>query len=160
MAGCATQKLPKSWEPLDRLVERGKIPGLSDNLVTTVVPNLYVPSISEFNKKYPEGSTAHEALRRHETEHAKEQKEFMGHGDGLTKLARLANWLRRYTFEKNFRWKVEQKGYKAQILYLRGMGQPVYPEALARILSGPSYHNMVGYEEALEWVKAVLRGDI
>jgi hypothetical protein len=158
LAGCTTQALPESWDPLTTLVERGDLPGVGDTVVTTVSPNLYVRDIDDFLERYPEGSVQHEALRRHEVEHAKEQEEFVGDATGIKRQIRMSIWLKRYLTDKKFRLEVEKRGYKAEILYERSRGVYVPPEVYALILSGKTYGNMISYEEALEWVRKVYRG--
>lgn len=70
----------------------------------------------------------------------------------------MADWVRKYLTDKNFRWAVEKRGYKEDILYERTHGIRVIPEVYARILSGKTYNNMVSYDEALKWVRDVLSG--
>lgn len=154
MAGCATQELPESWRPLTTVVERGDLPGVGDGVVTTVSPYLYTSDLDWFNERYPEGSVDHEGLRRHELQHALEQEAYVDGATGAKRALRLSDWIRKYLTNKSFRWEVEKRGYKADILYNRR----VNPEALAESLSGKTYNNMVTYEEALQWVRDVLSG--
>lgn len=159
MGGCASQKLPQNWEPLKRIVERNHIEGF-EHVLTAVSPYLYTADLDWFNETYPEGSIEHEALRKHEVQHALEQEVYVDGATGAKRLARLAKWIHLYLTDKNFRWEAEKKGYKEEILYLKSQGHYIYPDAYARILSGKTYNNMVSYEVALEWIKAVLNGDI
>ena len=158
LAGCATQELPESWKPLTKLVERKDLPGVGDGVVTTISPNLYVKDIDDFWEDYPIGSVQHESLRRHELEHAKDQEEFIGDAKGIHRKARMTLWIKKYLTDKNFRWEVEKKGYKAGIQYERSMGVQINPEVYASILSGKTYNDMVSYEEALEWVRKIYSG--
>ena len=158
MAGCSTNRLPESWRPLKQLVERGGLPGVGGDVVTTISPNLYVRDIDKWLEDYPEGSIQHEALRRHEVEHAKEQEAFIDGATGMKRTIKMGKWISAYLRDKDFRWAVEKRGYKAEIQYERSRGIH-YPAAFyAQILSGPTYNNMVSYEEALEWVINVFNG--
>ena len=158
MAGCSTHPLPEDWKPLTTIVERGDLPGVGDTVVTTVSPNLYVRDIDDFLDRYPRGSVQHESLRRHELEHAKEQEAFIGDATGIKRKIRMAQWIKKYLSDKKFRWEVEKKGYKAEILYERSRGVFTPPEVYAAILSGKTYGGMVSYAEALEWVRKVYSG--
>lgn len=158
MGGCATQELPETWRPLKTVVERSHIDGF-ESVITTVSPYLYTEDLDWFNETYPLGSIDHEALRRHEVQHAFNQEAYVGDATGTKRLARLARWVHKYLTDKNFRWEVEKEGYKEEILYLKSQGQQINPEAYARSLSGRTYNSMVNYDTALEWVEAVLRGD-
>jgi hypothetical protein len=70
----------------------------------------------------------------------------------------MSRWVQKYLTDKSFRWAVEQRGYKVDILYERAHGIRVIPEVYARILSGKTYNSMVSYDEALQWVRDVLGG--
>ena len=94
----------------------------------------------------------------HERQHALEQEAYVGNATGLIRASRMASWINKYLTDKDFRWGVEKRGYKADILYERSHGIWVIPEVYARILSGKTYNSMVSYEDALKWVKDVLSG--
>lgn len=81
--GCNSQELSKEWAPLNEVVERNKLPGLSDTAVTTISPKLFVSDLDWFNQKFPEGSVERAALRVHEVIHALEQEEYVGDSEGL-----------------------------------------------------------------------------
>jgi len=148
LAGCTSQQLPDNWHPLTRVVERTNIV-VSPTVVTTVSPLLITGDLDWFNERYPVGSVAHEALRRHEVQHAIEQEEYP---------QGKAAWFYRYLRDKDFRWGVEQRGYKEAILYKRSQGQWINVEGLAATLSGNVYNNMVSFEDARKWVLDVLAG--
>ena len=153
---CSTQKLPESWFPLTTVVERGNIPGVGDGVVTTISPYLYTSDLDWFNERYPEGSIDHNSLRVHELQHALEQEAYVDGATGTIRATRLSDWIRKYLTSKSFRWEVEKRAYKVDILYKRKFGVTVNPEFLAKILSGNTYNGMISYEEALEWVRDVL----
>ena len=158
MAGCTTQDLPESWRPITTLIERGDTPGVGEGIITTISPYLYTDSIDKFNEYYPEGSISHEALRRHELEHARDQEAYIGDATGVLRKSRITSWIYQYIHSKEFRWNVEKKGYKAEILYLKRMNMRISPAAYAFILSGETYRGMVSTEDALNWVNNVLAG--
>lgn len=157
LAGCTSQPLPANWAPLTTVMERSDLLA-PQGVVTTVSPNLYVSDLDWFNEHYPENSLKHEALRRHECQHALEQEEYVGGATGWKRTARLVSWINKYLSDKAFRLEVEKRGYKAEILYFRSQGLMINQDHYARVLSGSTYSNMISYEEALEWVKAVLQG--
>jgi hypothetical protein len=158
LEGCSTQELPESWRPLTTVVERGDLPGVGHGVVTTISPYLFTSDLDWFNERYPEGSVDHESLRGHERTHALEQEEFIGDATGARRAAKMSRWVQKYLTDKSFRWAVEQRGYKVDILYERAHGIRVIPEVYARILSGKTYNSMVSYDEALQWVRDVLGG--
>lgn len=157
LIGCQSQPLPENWAPLTTVVERPDFLS-SKGVVTTISPNLFTSDLDWFNEQYPEGSVRHEALRRHERQHALEQEEWVGGVTGWRRSAKLATWVKKYLADRQFRWEVEKRGYRESILHFRNNGYTINVEGYAKTLSGSSYNDMVSYEEALEWVKAVLRG--
>lgn len=159
MEGCATQELPESWYPLTTVVERKNLPGVPEDVVTTVTPYLYVSSLEWFEENYPDGSFYSEALRRHERQHALEQEAYIGEATGLKRAVRLADWIQEYLTNKSFRWEVEKRGYREELLYLLSLNYPVDAAYFAEMLSSDVYKGMVDYDVALEWVEAVLRGE-
>lgn len=146
LTGCSSQPMPEDWAPITTIVERLQP---NEGVVTTISPFLIVKDIDEFWEKHPKGSAQLEALRRHETVHARSQESY---ANGKV------NWLIRYTTEKKFRWKEEKAGYKAGILYLHEQGFFIDPVKVAKILSGLTYGYMVSYEEAHQWALDVLMG--
>lgn len=158
LPGCKSQDLPENWRPLTKVVERplNKIGGD----YTTISPYLITTNLDAFNNKNP---VELEALRRHEVTHAEEQETYIRSLDNpdssfLSKRhIRMSQWLHKYVTDKDFRWGVEQRGYKAEMLYLMSRGHTLFPEVYAKILSGKTYMNMVSYEDALEWVHKVIR---
>jgi len=147
--GCSSQPMPKDWHPITTITERPGIPSVSDGTITTVSPYLIVKDIDKFWKDYPLGSARLEALRRHEVIHAKSQESYGG-----GKIA----WLRRYLFEKKFRWEEEKKGWREEILHLKNTGHGLNIDAIAEALSGKGYSNMVSFAEARRWVMDVIAG--
>jgi hypothetical protein len=157
LSGCSSQELPIDWAPLTAVIERSELPTISNTAVTTVSPYLYVSDLEWFNKRYPEGSREYHALRVHEVEHAKEQEAYIDGATGIVRAARLSSWISKYLTNADFRWEIEQRGYKAEILYKLNYNVPFVPEHYAIILSSSVYREMVSYENALIWVWEVIR---
>ena len=149
LAGChRPYALDERWRPLVEVVERPDLL-VSDSISTTLGTRVYVANLDDWLRRFPPESVEQEALLLHEREHAVRQLD-----------AGLGAWLARYLNDCAFMWREEQLGWFLQLRHLRTAGRPVFPAVIAlalsdyRNLSGP----MVGYEEALAWVEAVLSG--
>lgn len=149
LISCTTSKLPDNWAPITTLVEREGLPGVSNNIVTTVSPYLFVPDIDSFWSYYPPGGLEHEALRRHEVVHAKSQESYPG-----GKVA----WLTKYSTNSEFRWEEEKKGYKESISFLvKSRRWWLWrTEEEAKSLSGPAYLHMTTYGKAKLWIEQIV----
>ncbi len=149
LAGCQRPyALDERWRPLVAVVERPDLL-VSDTVSTTLGTRVYVANLDGWLRRFPPDSVEQEALLLHEREHSVRQLE-----------AGLGAWLARYLNDRAFMWREEQLGWFLQLRRLRDAGRPIVPAVVAlalsdyRNLSGP----MVGYEEALAWVEAVLSG--
>lgn len=148
MTGCQfkTLELDEEWAPLELVSERPKMLA-KGTISTTIGHTLYVADLEVFQRDYPEGSPVYLGLLKHEREHSRRQFK-MG----------LSKWLGKYLTDTEFQYAEEQRGY---YLGLTEPGVTWYPEVVARALAG--YWNalgqkMVTYERALEWARAVQRG--
>lgn len=150
LTACTTVDLPDNWAPITTLVEREKLPGISDAVVTTISPYLFVTDIEKFWERFPKDGIEYEALRRHEVAHAVRQESYSGS---------KASWLIKYSTDSYFRWQEEQKGYKEEITYLvkKGRWWPWRTEVRAKTLSGPVYMNMTTYGKAKLWIEQVVK---
>ena len=149
LAGCQRPyPLDERWRPLVEVVERPDL-FVSDTVTTTIGTRIYVANLDLWLQRYPPGSVEQEALLLHEREHSIRQLE-----------AGLGPWLARYLNDRDFMWREEQLGWALELRHLRDGGRPVVPAGIAFTLNG--YQNlsgtMVGYDEALAWVEAVLSG--
>lgn len=150
LAGCSTgvEHLDPRWAPLVEVVERPEL-GFADGASTTLGRRIYVVDLDDWRDRYPEGSVEREALLLHEQEHARRQL-----------AAGLGRWLGRYLNDREFMWAEEQRGWALALRHLSRHGRPVYPDDVALSLHG--YRNlagrMVGYADALVFVRAVLAG--
>jgi len=149
VGGCrASLPLEPRWRPLVEVVERPGL-GSADPGVTTLGTRVYVRDLDAFAKRYPAGTPEREALLSHEREHARRQL-----------ALGLGSWLARYLSDAGFMWREEQVGWGLELRLLRESGRSPRPEAVALALS--RYRNlsgrMVGYSQALAWVRDVLRG--
>lgn len=145
--GCTTSTpLDEKWLPLTEIVDR---PG-SDSWITTIGTKIYYAKVDEYLKKNPPGSIRFDSLLYHEQIHSKRQLDYG-----------VKAWLFRYSHDTGFMWREEQLGWYAEILHRRSRGEVLYPEALAKTLSGyrnPVFQQMVSYEDALQWVHDVFSG--
>lgn len=149
LAGCQRPyQLDERWRPLVEVVERPDL-FVSDTVTTTIGTRIYVANLNLWLQRYPPGSVEQEALLLHEREHSIRQLE-----------AGLGPWLARYLNDRDFMWREEQLGWALELRHLQDGGRPVVPAGVAFTLNG--YQNlsgtMVGYDEALAWVEAVLSG--
>ena len=89
-----------------------------------------------------------EAVLLHEQLHSSRQFEY-----GVTP------WLARYLWSPEFMWAEERLGWRVQLAHLMANGMEIDAEGVARNLA--KYVNlrgaMINYEDALAWVRAVLR---
>ena len=150
------QALSSNWLPLTTLVERAALPFVSDGVVTTISPKLYVKDIALFNQRFPVGSLDREVIRVHEQNHALHQEEFIDGSTGITRSARMTSWISKYVGNSEFRWEVESQAFEAEIFFKLDNGLRVIPEEYAFLLSSPTYRGMITYEDALEWVKQTI----
>lgn len=149
LVGCQSPyPLDERWRPLVEVVERPDLLGAGSR-TTTLGARLYVADLNAWLRRYPPGSVEQEALLLHEREHARRQ---LAQG--------LGPWLAGYLNDPDFMWREEQLGWALEIEHLRDRGGRVVPAAMAAALAG--YRNltgsMVGFSEALAFVRAVLRG--
>lgn len=150
LAGCSGEvvRLDPEWAPLVEVVQRPSLV-LSDEASTTLGTRIYVADIDAWERRYPEGSAQRAAVLLHEQEHARRQL-----------AAGLGRWLGRYLNDTDFMWAEEQRGWALELRHLVRNGRPVIPEAVASTLH--DYQNldgrMVGFAEALAFVRAVLAG--
>ncbi len=141
--------LDERWRPLERIVERPPLPGLSSSVATTVGTEIYVQDLEAWLAERPPGSPRYEALLSHEQVHAKRQQ-----------AAGVNAWIQRYLRDRDFMWAEEQLGYYEQLRYYEQHGMPVDVEGTVQTLTG--YRNLAGAmvdeAEARAWVEAVLAG--
>ena len=139
--------LDKRWAPLEKIVERLPIPGMSNTAATTISPNVYVVDLDEWLAKHPPNQPLFDSIMLHEQLHALRQEK-----------TGVDDWVDRYLIDREFMWAEEQLGWYEQIRHLRSRGQRLIPEAIAKNLS--RYRNlrgsMISYEEALKWVQDVM----
>jgi hypothetical protein len=153
LSGCngAEYKLEDRWLPLKSIRERPAVlqNAAPETTITTVGEYAYVRDLDDWFARTPVGSAKFQAVMRHEQEHSKRQ---LDTGTWL--------WVTRYGVDKDFALAEEQRGYYYEITERRRLGDQVIPEAYALVLS--KYKILVGrlisYEDALTWVRAVLRG--
>lgn len=147
-AGCHSFELDEKWLPLEQMVERPHLNGMT-YITTTVGKKIYRENVNQYLEDNPPGSPAFDSLLYHEQVHSKRQLK-MG----------LAKWLSKYGVDTEFMWHEEQLGYYAGMMEKRRRG--IYIDAEARALSISKYTNlagkMVSYEDALQWVRDVLGG--
>ena len=150
LVGCSRDvlRLEPEWAPLVEVVER---PGLvlTDETTTTLGTRLYVADLDAWERRHPAGSVERAALLLHEQEHARRQL-----------ATGLGRWLGRYLNDREFMWAEEQRSYALQLRHLVRNGRPVNATAVAATLH--DYRNlegrMVGFQDALRFVQAVLSG--
>lgn len=143
---CSSHEVPAEYRPLEQIKERLGVIG-SKTAISTIGRTAWVADLDAWLKRNQPGSPMYRAILRHEQEHARRQLA-MG----------TAKWLKRYLSDKAFMWAEEQIGWYWQITELQRLRQRVYPEGVARILSGKTYKGMVSYDDALKWVRDVLGG--
>jgi hypothetical protein len=144
--GCNSFELDEKWRPLEQMVERPHLSGMT-YITTTIGTKIYRENIDKYLEDNPPGSPAFDSLLYHEQVHSKRQLKM-----GLTK------WLSKYGVDTEFMWKEEQLGYYAGFMEARKRGLWINAEARARGMA--KYTNlsgtMVSYEDALIWIKDVL----
>lgn len=137
------------YAPIEAIVERAPLPGLSRTAATTIGTKVYVADLDDWLARHPPGSPPYEAVLLHEQVHAQRQV-----------AAGVDPWIQRYLSDRAFMWAEEQRGWYVQLRHLRQRGLGVDAAAVARNLT--TYRNlagaMVSYDEALEWTRAVLEG--
>jgi len=142
--------LPAKYAPLEAIVERPAIPGLSSTAATTLSPYVYVVDLEDWLADHPVGTPVFDAVMLHEQVHARRQ-EAMG----------VDAWRSEYLMSREFMWAEEQLGWYVHIQRLKRASRGrIVEEAIARNLS--KYRNlrgrMVDYDAALAWVKDVVAG--
>lgn len=146
--GCNTFDLDKKWLPLEQMVERPHIDGMT-YITTTVGTKIYRENIDKYLAENPPGSPGFDSLLYHEQVHSKRQLK-MG----------FLKWVSKYGADVEFMWREEQLGYYASLMEKRKRGVHINPESRARSIA--KYENlagkMVSYEDALKWVKDVISG--
>lgn len=149
--GCSSAEydIEATYLPLKQIRERPDFLA-SDTVITTIGDTIYVADLDKWLSKYEPGSALFRSKLNHEQIHAVRQFD-----KGLTE------WLAKYMTDTSFMWAEEQYGWYKEIITLRDSGFVVNPAAIAVVLKG--YKNFVGkmvsYDQALEWVQAVLSGN-
>lgn len=142
-------RLDPRWAPLEAIVERAALPGLSNTAATTIGTKVHVVDLAAWLKRHPEGSPRFDAVLHHEQVHARRQL-----------AAGVDPWIARYLRDRAFMWAEEQRGWYEELRHLQARGLQVNPPGVAKVLS--KYSNLAGpmvtYDEALAWVQAVLAG--
>ena len=138
LAGCSTIDLPPEYHPL-KTVREGLTPSS-----TTVWTFGDTVTVSNLDKYKDLSNPIVKSVLAHERDHAFRQKE-MGKW----------SWSRKYFTNKSFRKQEELRGWYFQLKALQAQGQTVHPPTVAKILSR-NYMNMMGYQEAEQWVVDVL----
>ncbi len=137
------------YAPVEAIVERPTLPGLSSTVATTIGTKVYVADLDGWLKRHPPGSATYDAVLLHEQVHARRQL-----------AAGVDPWVQRYLHDRAFMWDEEQRGWYVQLQHLRQQGLGIDVQAVARNLS--KYRNltgpMVSYDDALAWTEAVLAG--
>lgn len=137
------------FAPIEAIVERVPLPGLSRTTATTVGTKVYVADLKGWLRRHPPGSALYDAVLLHEQVHARRQL-----------AAGVDPWIERYLRDRAFMWDEEQRGWYVQLQHLRQQGLAIDAQAVARNLS--KYRNlagaMVSYDDALTWTQAVLAG--
>lgn len=147
LTACAgdRDRLDERWTPLRYVQEGGPVPlGLPDSGARTVGDTVHVQNLGAFYAALP--GVLLEAQLAHEQVHAQRQA-----ADGVMA------WLSRYLTDRDFAWREEQRGWEAQIRYLREHGQRVDIGAVAKAMAkywGP-WGRLVSEEDALRWAAAV-----
>jgi len=140
--------LEAKWRPLKE-IRQDPTMLLSGATITTVGDTAYVADVPKWLSKHLPGSREFKARMAHEQIHSIRQ---------LKKGT--YTWVAKYLWDRKFMWEEESRGWYLEIKALQASGKWVSPEGVAVILKG--YQNirgrMVGYEEALQWVKDVLSG--
>lgn len=146
--GCSgpTHALDEQYRPLEQIQETPLRPGTA---ITTIGRTAYVNNLDEWLTRHPVGGPLYHAVLLHEQEHSTRQLNY-----GLTA------WLARYLRDIDFMRDEELRGWYIQVQECRRRGLQVSPEGVAKALS--NYRNLVGrmmgYEDALTWVRDVLAG--
>lgn len=144
LLGYDSRPIEEAWRPLEVMQERPEMLA-PHSRATTIGDTLYVARLSEWVSRGPR----YQAAMRHEQEHSRRQMR----GSVLA-------WVAQYAYDRAFMWAEEQHAWFWQLTTLRKYKRRIDPQHVAKILSrlrnlaGP----MVGYEEALTWVEAVLSG--
>jgi hypothetical protein len=162
LAGCNTFDI-EGYPPLTKLVERPSLSifGVHDRTLTTKGSHVYVGDLGNFLETYPPGSVEWVGKMKHEQVHGRSQFAYLG----LPGEMALTAWLARYIVDVGFMWSEERAGYYVQIKHLQsyGLWPPQRTLSLAESLSNGIYKTVLGkpmasYEDALNWINAVLAG--
>lgn len=145
LSACGSIDLDDSWLPLERVVES---PAAGEGVAFTVGPNVYVRDIDDMKARKP--GQRWNALLMHEQVHSRRQAKD------------LVGWLARYGSDPAFAWAEEQRGWAAELIHLQRSGFKINPEgvasALAKYRTTLTRQPIVGFLEALGWVRDVLAG--
>lgn len=142
-------RLDARWAPLEAIVERAALPGVSNTAATTIGTKVYVVDLQRWLKRHPQNSPLFEGVMLHEQVHSRRQL-----------AAGVDPWIARYVRDTAFMWAEEQLGWYAELQLLKSRGLAINVKGVAKSLS--NYSNLAGdmvtYDEALKWVEAVLAG--
>lgn len=116
--------------------------------IMTIDDTLYVhPDV--WKEHHPTYDYSKAVIQVHEALHAARQKE-----------KGVDSWVLKYLFDKDFRYQEEQLAYAAEWKWMIARGH-LYPSTFpidwAKMVSGPTYGHMVGFDKALQWVTQTMR---
>ena len=148
--GCtgAELELEARWRPLERIAESSAWP---EGIATTIGTTVWTRDLEVLLQSYPEGPER-DGLLLHEREHAARQKA----------SGSILSWVAEYATSPEFMWAEESRGWFLQLRLLQAHGRRVSAERTAAALS--KYETiqggrpMIGYADALKWVREVLSG--
>lgn len=115
--------------------------------IMTIGNTLYVhPDV--WKEHHPSYDYSKGVIQVHEALHAQRQFE-----------KGLDSWIWKYVMDKDFRYEEEQLAYKAEWAWMISRGHKYsssFPIEWAKMISGSTYGNMVGFDKALKWVNETM----
>lgn len=116
--------------------------------IMTIGNTLYVhPDV--WKEHHPTYDYSKAVIQVHEALHAARQFE-----------AGIDSWVWKYVTDKEFRYEEEQLAYAAEWKWMIEQGH-LYPSTFpidwAKMISGPTYGNMVKFDRALKWATETMR---
>lgn len=138
VTGCGQRsiKLDPRWLPLERIVEASWV---ADGMVTTIAPIVYTRHLDDL----PEGEWLN-GLLTHEQVHARHE------------LDQGISFYRDYAAFPTVRWEEEKSAWRAEITYMKSVGQP-WDDArclyMAKMAS-ENYYGMITDQVALAFFRA------
>lgn len=158
LASCASSadrhELGPEWRPLEAVVDRPRLPFISDSALTVLDSYVFTEDLEHFLAVHPPGSVQYEAILRHEQAHALRQRQ----SDST------ALWVMAYVNDADFKWHEEKIGWWFEIDWHIRNGawtsdlRKSWAHALATRYKTIYGERMISEYDALVWIDAVAGG--